>query len=107
MAKNKDQTIKELKREVEALRAQLKVAPKKETAYEIVSKGESGLTHITKNTKSTESDTNNYNIDLILDDKYVKTQLTKTFILTAFSFAIIFTLYFYGVDKLLQSFNLY
>jgi hypothetical protein len=105
MAKHKDQTIKELKREVEALRAQLKVAPKKEAAYQTMENA--GLIKQVRPTSASHSPQNeyssSYNIDLLLDDNYIKTQLSKTIVLTAFSFAVILGVYFYGVDKILHA----
>lgn len=95
MSKGKDTTIKELRREVEALRAQLKLNQKK--VYDTNTSTEPKVHKLSQNVE-----TSNYDINLILDDKYVKKQLTKTLVLTIFSFAVILSVYIYGVGSIIQ-----
>lgn len=93
---NKEQKIKELQREVEVLKLQLKSN---------ATTNNKGSSSVTQNVNKTDIAAQNAYISLLDDSSYLKKELFKTLAISATSFTIIAALYITGFEKVIQLIN--
>lgn len=104
--KRKEQEVKDLRREVEILRAQVKsLSHNNETVF-IPSNASSGSKGLSRHYSTANIEYSSQNLDILLDKTYIKSQLTKTIVLTIAAFAIIAGFYFMNFDNFIRLLNI-